>query len=349
MRCCVYADVGLHIFSKTQPRDIPSSRKEHSLFDRTVESILTRMLHAAVPAVFNVQCCSGLALVLFGPSETVLGSMGNAQGSNGGGFNEEAGGFGPGIVPTPMTFAPQPVPPPTATHSEHTAPATAAANGASQAASTSAASQPAATFTPAPAPAPAPAPTPAPVGASPEARTSLSSVSVSAPSNAASTTAAGPAPAAVTQPSSPKAQQQGLRLSIPSGPLPTAGAQQSATRPATARPPKLKARGGAGLSLSLSLPAGGLPDVPAGAMTARRDGFALNLGATEAAALSGADVTADGILITEQHRKEFKLARMALVRNAVGASLVAASSLQELRLTPARVFRWLPPSTRDSL
>ena len=58
MRCCVYADVGLHIFSKTQPRDIPSSRKEHSLFDRTVESILTRMLHAAVPAVFNVQCCN---------------------------------------------------------------------------------------------------------------------------------------------------------------------------------------------------------------------------------------------------------------------------------------------------
>lgn len=348
MRCCVYADVGLHIFSKTQPRDIPSSRKEHSLFDRTVESILTRMLHAAVPAVFNVQCCSGLALVVPGPSETVLGSMGNAQGSNGGGFNEEAGGFGPGIVPTPMTFAPQPVPPPTATRSEHTAPATAAANGASQAASTSAASQPAATFTPAPAP--APAPTPAPVGASPEGRTSLSSVSVSAPSNAASTTATGPAPAAAMQPSSPKAQQQqGLRLSIPSGPLPTAAAQQSATRPATARPPKLKARGGAGLSLSLSLPAGGLPDVPAGAMTARRDGFALNLGPTEAAALSGADVTADGILITEQHRKEFKLARMALVRGAVGASLVVASSLQELRLTPARVFRWLPPSTRDSL
>lgn len=50
-------------------------------------------------------------------------------------------------------------------------------------------------------------------------------------------------------------------------------------------------------------------------MTARREGFSLNLAAAQdLTRINNVDVDVDGILITEQHRKEFKLAHQATVR-----------------------------------
>ena len=49
-------------------------------------------------------------------------------------------------------------------------------------------------------------------------------------------------------------------------------------------------------------------------MTARREGFSLNLAAAQdLTRIDNVDVDVDGILITEQHRKEFKLAHQATV------------------------------------